>query len=246
VHLHKHFSKIENPNDEEKSFITELKEELKNFHVASVNRTHLLDAGFDPTDVSDEKMEDLAAEMSKRYCDEIFWQQMDDIADQELDIPYLDESLFVLVEYPEDSSYFENEEIGYPCFNTEDNGARYVPIVEYIRHFEKSPEANTIFKPLRWPESQNYFGETSIDALCEPIEDEQGMNDFGSHGIWVPLSMLRDEEPVSKYAVILEEVRDKFAAEIAEADTNPDKWFEVFVADETGSTHSEDSGDTFD
>jgi tellurite resistance-related uncharacterized protein len=161
-------------------------------------------------------------------------------------IPEIDEENYVLVEFPENSLPFENDEIGYPCFNSEDNGARYVPIMEYVKQREKYPEANTLFKPVMWPDSQNYLGETSIDHLCEAIEDEKGLADFGPQAIWVPLCMLNGEQPVSKYDDVLNEVRAKFATEIAEADTNPEKWYEVFVADDTGSTHSEASGDTFD
>lgn len=97
---------------------------------------------------------------------------------------------YVLVQFPEDSSYFESEEIGYPCFTSKDNGARYVPESDYIRHFEKTPAPNSYFRPVQWPESQRYFGEDSIHALCEPIEDEKGLKDFDLQAIWVPLCML--------------------------------------------------------
>jgi hypothetical protein len=42
------------------------------------------------------------------------------------------------------------------------------------------------------------------------------------------------------------EVRKRFAAEIAEADANPDKWYEIFVTDADGSTHTESRCFTFD
>ena len=35
--------------------------------------------------------------------------------------------LYVLVEFPDDASYFEENDIGYSSFESEDNGARYVP-----------------------------------------------------------------------------------------------------------------------
>ncbi len=246
VRLHNHFSKIENPSEKEKSLLADLTAELPFFPITSVSRNDLLNAGFNPSDVTDEEMEQLANRLSESYTDYKFCDDLEIHADQYLEVPKIDEKLYVLVEFPEDSSPFENEEIGYPCFNSEDNGARYVPIMEYVKRCEKYPDTNTLFKPVMWPDSQNYLGETSIDALCEPIEDEKGLAEFGPQAIWVPLCMLNDEESESKYDDVLEEVRTKFAAEIAEADANPDKWYEVFVADETGSTHSEESGDTFD
>ena len=36
----------------------------------------------------------------------------------------LHDDLYVLVEFPDDTSYFEENDIGYPSFNSEDNGAR--------------------------------------------------------------------------------------------------------------------------
>jgi hypothetical protein len=95
------------------------------------------------------------------------------------------------VQFPEDGSYFENNEIGYPCFNSEDNIARYVKEYDYIRHFKKDPEPNSFFKPVQWPESQQFLEGVSVNTLCEPImEDEKGLKDFGSSAIWVPLCML--------------------------------------------------------
>lgn len=101
--------------------------------------------------------------------------------------------LYVLVEFPEDSSYFEENNIGYPSFKSEDNGARYVSLHDYTAHFKKSPAPNRYFKPLCWPESQPYlFPDTpndSIMALCEAIDDEKGIADFDEQAVWVPLCM---------------------------------------------------------
>ena len=105
----------------------------------------------------------------------------------------LHDDLYVLVEFPEDSSFFEENDIGYPSFNSEDNGARYVPFKEYVRHFGKTPPANARFKPVRWPESQPYLfpdrPDDSIAALCEAIDDEKGVADFDGQAVWVPLRM---------------------------------------------------------
>lgn len=103
--------------------------------------------------------------------------------------------LYVLVEFPEDASYFEENDIGYPSFESRDNGARYVPGYDYIRYFQKDPAENACFKPLRWPQSQPYLfpdeSNESIAALCEPINDETGIEDFGPQAVWVPLCNLK-------------------------------------------------------
>lgn len=106
-----------------------------------------------------------------------------------------DDKLYVLVEFPEDTAFFEEEGIGYPAWNSEDNGARYVPEYDYIRHFRKTPAENSYYKPLRWPESQLYLSpnepKEAIDALSEPINDEKGIADFGEQAIWVPLCIVK-------------------------------------------------------
>lgn len=101
---------------------------------------------------------------------------------------------YVLVEFPESPSFFEKHELGYPCFNSNDNGAMYVPEHLYRAHFGKEPKADTLYRPVQWPESQTYFEiePESTAALCEPIEaDAKSLEDFGSSSIWVPLCLIK-------------------------------------------------------
>lgn len=101
--------------------------------------------------------------------------------------------LYVLVEFPENPTFFEEHELGYPCFNSDDNGAMYVPEHIYRAHFGREPQANSLYRPIQWPESQIYFEiePESTAALCEPIEaDAKALEDFGSSSIWVPLCLI--------------------------------------------------------
>jgi hypothetical protein len=100
---------------------------------------------------------------------------------------------YVLVEFPEDAGYFEENNIGYPCFGSGDNGARYVPEEAYIEHFGQEPLPNSYFRPVRWPQSQEFLGidDDSTAVLYEPIvADEKALADFGSSAIWVPLHLI--------------------------------------------------------
>lgn len=105
------------------------------------------------------------------------------------------EDLYVLVEFPDDASYFEENDIGYPSFDSKDNGARYVPEYDYIRHFHKDPAEIAYYKPLRWPESQLYLfpdePNDAVDALNEPVQDETGLAHFGEQAVWVPLCNIK-------------------------------------------------------
>ena len=100
---------------------------------------------------------------------------------------------YVLVEFPEDAGFFEEKNIGYPCYNSKDNGARYVSEEDYIKHFGRKPADNSFYLPLLWPDSQEYLEMAdSKGALCEIITaDEKSLNDFGASAIWVPLCLTK-------------------------------------------------------
>ena len=103
------------------------------------------------------------------------------------------DDLYVLVESPEDTLEFEENNIGYSCLNSQDNGARYVSKFDYINQFKKVPEPDKYFRPLRWPISQLYF-ELSKEQQeqCEKIiAENKALSDFGNSAIWIPLSIIK-------------------------------------------------------
>lgn len=193
------------------------------FPITSIHRDDLAGKGFNTGHVSDEDMKYLARKMADDYCEQLFWPSMEIIASEMANIskfPACPQCLakhtlyesasriyqcaecgrtwsndYVLVEFPDDASYFEENDIGYPSFGSEDNGARYVPEYDYIRHFQKTPAGNAYYKPLCWPESQPYLfpdePNESADAPCEPVSDEKGTADFGEQAVWVPLCHLK-------------------------------------------------------
>ena len=204
----------------------ELWDRLKkaDYPILGLQDDDLAQKGFDFRRITDEQMRQLAQQMTADYCKEDYWERLENTAD-ELQLPryprcpacghnsvILDETkdmmicevcdqtwhenLYVLVEFPDDATYFEENDIGYPSFESEDNGARYVPEYDYIQHFEKDPPANAYFKPIQWPESQPHLfpddPNDSTDALCEPINDEKGRADFGEQAVWVPLCNLKN------------------------------------------------------
>lgn len=103
-------------------------------------------------------------------------------------------NLYVLVEYPEATFEFEENEIGYHCFNSQNNGARYVSEFDYINQFKKTPEADKCFRPLCFPDSQSFFDlPQKQQELCEQIIDDKTLSDFGSSAIWIPLSLIKND-----------------------------------------------------
>lgn len=217
--LHNYFVSISEKTEQESDILRQIEERLEFFPITHVSRDDLKSKGFDVSNVSDAEMEKLAQKMSDDYLTQLFWESMEILAEAGMKFPRLPfcpkceshdyelnvetgenvcmtcetrwSDIYVLVQHPEDSSYFEQEEIGYPCFNSEDNGARYVPEYEYILQFQKSPEPNAYFQPVMWPDSQEYFElPDNLRELCENIETGQAFEDFGSGAIWVPLCLM--------------------------------------------------------
>ena len=204
----------------------ELWDRLKkaDYPILGLQDDDLAQKGFDFRRITDEQMRQLAQQMTADYCKEGYWERLENTAD-ELQLPryprcpacghngvVFDETremmlceicdqtwhehLYVLVEFPDDATYFEENDIGYPSFESEDNGARYVSEYDYIQRFEQDPPANAYFKPMQWPESQPHLfpdePNESTDALCEAINDEKGRADFGEQAVWVPLCNLKN------------------------------------------------------
>ena len=204
----------------------ELWDRLKkaDYPILGLQDDDLAQKGFDFRRITDEQMRQLAQQMTADYCKEDYWERLENTAD-ELQLPryprcpacghngvVFDETremmlceicdqtwhehLYVLVEFPDDATYFEENDIGYPSFESEDNGARYVSEYDYIQRFEQDPPANAYFKPMQWPESQPHLfpdePNESTDALCVAINDEKGRADFGEQAVWVPLCNLKN------------------------------------------------------
>lgn len=208
--LKRYFDNKEHPTKEEIRFQRRLSE--GGFPIASVHRDDLAESGYDVECISDTDMNELAGRMADDYCSLLFWDNLKSVADS-LEFPKVRNSYcpscsnkyirydaegvwlcdecgldwsdkrYVLVEFPEESSYFEERDMGYPSFSSADNGARYVPEFEYIQHFDRTPDKAELFRPVCWPESQVLMGRED----CEPVQDEKGLKDFGTSSLWVPV-----------------------------------------------------------
>ena len=208
-----YFDAKANPTEEEQQLKQRLSEGY--FPITSVHRDDLQGAGFDVERISDDDMKELADKMANDYCEQLFWESMEIIAEilgfpkkknpvcpkcESENIRYdihenqfhcdactqtWDDKIYVLVEFPEDTSSFEKT--GYLSWNSEDNGALYVSEEEYIRHNGKSPSRDNCYRAVCWPDSQKYMDTKG----CELIQDEDALQEFGSSAYWVPLSLIK-------------------------------------------------------
>ena len=217
--LREYFNNLPEPTEEERQFIRELNAGY--FPITSVHRDDLEGQGFDVEKISDDDMQNLAEKMADDYCEQLFWPSMEIIAGEILSFPKVktkdiicpkcnsenirydihesrfhcgecslawDDKLYALVEFPEESAPFEEEGTGYPAWGSGENGALYVPEEDYIRHTGKSPERDKCYRAVCWPDSQKYMGTKG----CEPIQDENGIRDFGTSAYWVPLLLTEE------------------------------------------------------
>ena len=232
--LHAYFSEKETLGEKEKHLLLQLTGELPYFNVTSVSRDDLEHLNFDVSNISDAEMVKITSKMGDDYCNQLFWTSLDIIAEDSLNIPRKGVVLcpicrkhpveydsetdthyctncdaewsnnYVLIEFPKDASHFENEDIGFPCYNSDDNGARYVPEYDYIKHFGKKPEKVRYFKPVSWPESQQYVD----DLFCELIiADEKGLKEFDPSSFWVPVNTTKSTTENEKYKQLIDCIR---------------------------------------
>lgn len=208
------------PTEQEKELLTQLKEAMTDFDIASINRATIKCNGFVANNLSDEDMEDLANKVGDCVCSS---QEFDYAIEQAcremglepiLNCPLCGDSAthdsqnqtytcnscgqkwtnsFTLVEDPEETDRLPDD-LGYPSAEARNSNARYIPEYDYIWIFQKAPEPSSYFEPVSWPESQKYMpdedGNDSIAAQNELINDEKGLEDFGENAVWVPLCNL--------------------------------------------------------
>jgi lipoate synthase len=79
--LIEYFEQKENRNERENDLLAELKDKLTFFYITSVSRDDLESYGFDISNVDDATMEELANRMADHYCDQLFWDSMEIIAE---------------------------------------------------------------------------------------------------------------------------------------------------------------------
>ena len=212
-----YFNAIENPTDEEKRIQALLAEGF--FPITSVCRDDLRARHFDADKATDEQMQELARRMADDYCEQLFWDSMEILAENigipkrkvdfcpkcESELIYFDvttgrnrcsncgqewdNNTYAMVEFPDDGTYFEQEEIGFPVFEREDNGARLVPEYEYMLQYGRTPDREKCFRAVEWPESQPFIG----NEECMLINDDEGLELFGSSAYWVPVKLLNKE-----------------------------------------------------
>lgn len=218
--LREYFNALPEPTEEEKKFAIELNSGY--FPIKSIQRDDLDSIGFDVKKIDDDNMLELARKMADDYRGQLFWSSLEIIAEHlgfpkqrgrfcpkcgskhihpdltdnlyqcESCKQTWDDKLYVLVEFPEDASCFEEEDTGYPSWESEDNGARYVPEYDYIAVFGASPERDNCYRILCWPDSQPYMDKEG----CELVQDGKALEDFGSSAYWVPLSLLEIEKRI--------------------------------------------------
>ena len=67
-----------------------------------------------------------------------------------------------------------------------DNGARLVPEYEYMLQYGRTPDREKCYRAVEWPESQQFIG----NEECLLINDDEGLERFGSSAYWVPVKLL--------------------------------------------------------
>ncbi|MFR9546014.1 MAG: hypothetical protein SNJ29_10610 [Rikenellaceae bacterium] len=220
--LRNYFAQKEVRTHDEEMFLSEIKGQLSYFPITFLHRDDLSSRGFDAEEVDDCTMKEIAEKMGSAYQDNGYWIDLDIIAEDRVEkfkCPkcwgdageyyegrchcgscnhewQITESTgrYVLVEHSE-SPFFEKHEVGFECYNSDDNGARYIPEHIYIAHFDNRPKAKQTFRPIGWPESQSYLEWEHTNpakfARCEYINPADTVLDLGSNALFVPQLLIK-------------------------------------------------------
>lgn len=86
-----YFNAITTPTEEERGLLEKL--DSGYFPVVFISRNDLETLGFDTINISDDQMVELAKTMEKVYMDDLFWDSMKDIAEDEMHLPVIDNSI---------------------------------------------------------------------------------------------------------------------------------------------------------
>ena len=165
-------------------------------------------------------MQNLAKKMANDYHEQLFWLSMEIIAGEILGFPKVkikdiicpkcnsenirydihesrfhcgecslawDDKLYVLVEFPEDSAPFEEEGTGYPAWESGTTG-RFTCPRKTISAIPEISRAGEVLPGRMLAGLQKYMGTKG----CEPIQDENGIRDFGTSAYWVPLLLTEE------------------------------------------------------
>ena len=217
--LHLYFEQKKSKTHEEDMFLSHLKEELPYFAITYLHRDDLASRGFNAEEVDDCTMKEIAEKMGDAYQEDGYWVDLDIIAEDRVEkfkcpkcwsdaSEYYDEHCncskcghLWKVEEPTDNyvlvlstetSFFETNEIGYESYESDDNGARYVPEHIYIAHFDKKPKKRSVYEAVCWPEAQACFDWQESNPKkyeqCEPISSTL---DFDAMAIWGPQSLIK-------------------------------------------------------
>ena len=94
-----------------------------------------------------------------------------------------DDKLYALVEFPEESAPFEEEGTGYPAWEAGTTGRFTCPRKTIYAIPANLPNGTSVTVPCVGRTPRNTWGTKG----CEPIQDENGIRDFGTSAYWVPL-----------------------------------------------------------
>lgn len=221
--LYAHFESIPSRTQEEQSIPDRLR---GNYPIVFRHRDDLEQKGFNTRLITEEQMRQLAKQMQEDYCKIDYWDDLSNAA-YDLKLPRCPtcpacnsihtlfseqnevfsceicgqtwSESYTLVDNPEEVDRLPDD-LGYPCCESQNSNARYIPEYDYIRIFGEDPEPNSYFEPVCWPESQKYMPDVKDDGdsagdsnqlLNELINDEKGIADFGPSAMWVPFCNLK-------------------------------------------------------
>lgn len=109
----------------------------ESFEITSVSRADLESKGFDTSQITDEQMERLASKMADDYCEQLFWEHLETIADI-MELPRLPIERVIAMSFMK-TIVFDGDFVN--RWNPEDKDVLYAPYIDGIAETLKGPIA---------------------------------------------------------------------------------------------------------
>lgn len=154
--LHQYFEQKENKTGEEINFLNRLTEELPYFKVTSVHRDDLALRGFDVSKVTDEDMRELASKMGDDYCEQLFWDSMEIIAEQGFEIPK-----HICPKCGNSARRYDSDDKTLECYS--------------CNHSWKLTEPTGRYVLVEHPEDSQFYADCEVGYDCYSSEDNGAM-----------------------------------------------------------------------
>lgn len=216
--IHAYLQAKVNRTQDEEDLLVRIRGQLPYFHITSIHRDDLLSRGFDVSEVTDADMQRLAGKLSDDYCNQLFWESLDIIAEDSINIPREKCPLCQSETVSYEADHFKCDQcaiswpherfalissdvvdtvrekgIGYTCIDLSKPHAQYIPLSIHSEYFTENYTPDMVYRIVT---IEDY---SILDKLIEAgyrIDQTSlfATNEYGRNTFWVSVEAINYKE----------------------------------------------------